>query len=244
MFLLGICCFQRYNFFMKILKKIFFTIILFAIVFSHPQAVVAEQKIAIGREAVMEQALGSAPIEVSEKGKRLARMLDGFDVEHRWLAYKCINWETGKNERHFQLFKKPHCSSFVAAVAKKLGIYMLRPPTHREEYLANAQNQWLEEDGGEYGWKQVDTCLEAQKLANKGNLVVASYENPDPRLPGHIAIVRPYAKTEAQIREEGPQIIQAGKKNYNSTSLKTGFKKFCDDVEGKEILYFSHETDL
>lgn len=216
-------------------KKLLFILIALAALALRSEALSAN------REDVMEQALATSAIQVSDEGERLAAILDGFDVEHHWLANKSVNWETGENIWRPIFFKKPHCSSFVAAVAKKLGIYILRPPQHPEKYLANAQNLWLSEHGREYGWEQVPTAIEAQILANEGHFVVASYRHPDPRKPGHIAIVRPFAKSEETVEEEGPQIIQAGSHNYNSTSVKVGFKEFLRDSKGDKILYFSHK---
>jgi hypothetical protein len=57
----------------------------------------------------------------------------------------------------------------------------------------------------------------------QGNLVVVVYESPDAHKPGHIAIVRPAARPRRLLDENGPSIIQAGEKNYNSTSTKVGF---------------------
>jgi hypothetical protein len=55
-------------------------------------------------------------------------------------------------------------------------------------------------------------------FANQGTLVVVVYESPDSQKPGHIAIVRPSEKSCVRLEESGPQIIQAGQRNYTSTS--------------------------
>jgi hypothetical protein len=47
--------------------------------------------------------------------------------------------------------------------------------------------------------------------------VVAVYRNHHDDKPGHIAIIRQSEKSETAIREEGPQITQAGSANYRST---------------------------
>jgi len=70
----------------------------------------------------------------------------------------------------------------------------------------------------------VRDAKEAQTLANKGSFVVVVYESPDVRKPGHIAIVRPSIKSGAELAEEGPEVIQAGQHNHNSTSVKDGFR--------------------
>ena len=72
---------------------------------------------------------------------------------------------------------------------------MLRPPQHSQELLANAQMRWLRDHGAEYGWRMLPSDVEAQEAANRGELVLEAFENPDPHRPGHIAIVRPSEKT-------------------------------------------------
>jgi hypothetical protein len=65
---------------------------------------------------------------------------------------------------------------------------------------------------------------EAQRLANQGNLVLVLFQNPDQRVPGHIAIVRPSEKSLKALREDGPQTIQAGNHNHDSTNVRIGFQ--------------------
>lgn len=180
-------------------------------------------------------------IAISPAGHRLAKVLDQMDVEHRWLSGKYVKWRTGEP------LDKPvtdgklhsHCSAFVAAAAAELGIYILRPPQHSSTLLANAQYDWLGGEGRKEGWTPVATALEAQQLANQGSLVVAVYRESDKK-PGHIAIIRPSTKGEAKIREEGPQITQAGMDNRVSTSLMEGFKHHRAAFHGGHIRYFAH----
>jgi hypothetical protein len=106
--------------------------------------------------------------------------------------------------------------------------------------LANAQYDWLDGEGRREGWTPVATGREAQQFANRGCLVVAVYKESDPKRPGHIAIVRPNAKSEAKIHEEGPQIIQAGRDNHASTSLKEGFKHHRAAFRDDQIRFFAH----
>jgi hypothetical protein len=54
--------------------------------------------------------------------------------------------------------------------------------------------------------------------------VVVVFEDPDPHVPGHIAIVRPSEKTLTLLEESGPDIIMAGQHNYNKISVRIGFK--------------------
>ena len=83
---------------------------------------------------------------VSANGRRLEATLDATGVERLWPAGEHVNWETGvpdgKPERGEG--RHTHCSAFVAATAKQLGVYILRPPEHGQVLLANAQYDWLE----------------------------------------------------------------------------------------------------
>ena len=71
-------------------------------------------------------------------------------------------------------------------------------------------------------------------------LVVAVYRNHHPKKSGHIAIIRPGAKTAAQIAEEGPDVIQAGGTNFNRASLKRGFANHPQAFARGEIRFYAH----
>jgi hypothetical protein len=184
----------------------------------------------------------SARMSITPAGEHLAAVLDQMDVERHWLAGKSVKWRTGEPlDRPVTEGKShTHCSAFVAAAAEKLGVYILRPPKHPSSMLANAQYDWLSGEGRTEGWTPVAGGLEAQQLANRGFLVVAVYQEADPKRPGHIAIVRPSTKSEATIQEEGPQIIQAGRENHASTSVKEGFKHHRAAFREGRIRYFAH----
>ena len=184
----------------------------------------------------------SKPIEITAAGRHLAKVLDQMDVEHHWLAEKYVKWRTGEPLDKKVDDNKPHthCSAFAAAAAAELGIYILRPPQHSSVMLADAQSDWLKGEGKKEGWQPVATALESQRLANRGDLVVAIYKEPDPKKHGHVAIVLPSAKSEAKIREEGPQIIQAGMENHASASLKEGFKHHPAAFRDNLIRFYSH----
>ena len=191
--------------------------------------------------AVAQETKLVAPI--TPAGQRLVHALDKMDVEHRWLSGKSVKWRTGEalDQPVTDGKSHTHCSAFAAAAAAELGVYLLRPPKHPSAMLANAQYDWLgSEEGRKEGWTPVATGLEAQQLANRGTLVVAVYKESDPKKHGHIAIVRPSAKTDAAIQQEGPQIIQAGMNNYTSASLKEGFKHHRGAFRDGQIRFFSH----
>ena len=90
----------------------------------------------------------------------------------------------------------------------------------------------------------LESPLVAQHRANDGDLVVAVYKSPDTAKPGHIAIVRPSDKSAEDIDREGPQIIQAGKTNYVSTSLARGFSHHPGAWSNRAVRFYAHAVSL
>jgi len=176
---------------------------------------------------------------------RVKRRLDNTGVEQLWPAGVPVDWETGIPDGKPALGdgKHTHCSAFVAAVAKKLGIYILRPPEHSARLLANAQYDWLVTEGEQHGWRSLTNGYQAQLHANRGDLVVAVYKNHHDDKPGHIAIIRPSDRSASEIDQEGPQITQAGSVNYLSTTLKSGFSGHPAAWKRHEVRYFAHTID-
>ncbi|HTR36956.1 MAG TPA: hypothetical protein VMH80_13705 [Bryobacteraceae bacterium] len=183
---------------------------------------------------------------VTADGRRLLAVLDGTNVEFLWLAHEHINWETGlpdKDADYAGPGRSTHCSAFAASVGKKLGVYMLRPPEHGQILLANAQAEWFRSPAGQKsGWRPLATARDAQSLANRGSLVVVVYESPDPHRPGHVAIVRPAHRLQRLLEENGPEITQAGQKNYLKTSTKVGFHVHPGAWPGG-VAYYAHRID-
>jgi hypothetical protein len=180
---------------------------------------------------------------VTARGRWLASELDRMNVESKWIAGARVNWRTGLpvGEGEPLPGRHTHCSAFVAAAAEMLGVYILRPPEHRQTLLANAQNEWLAEEGSAEGWRPLDGPMEAQAAANRGRLVVAGYHNRRDDKPGHIAIVRPGSKSAGDIEAEGPDVIQAGTINSSSISVKAGFAGHVHAWNDDEIEYYVHE---
>jgi hypothetical protein len=122
---------------------------------------------------------------------------------------------------------KTYCNFYASLATAELG--------HKvPQKLANIQNAWLLNEGKAAGWKEV-TAEEAQKQANEGKIVVASWKNPDPAKHGHIAVVRPYADKPFE-KEKGPRITQFGAKNLKEA--------FCSDTFGKRLpdtKFFAHD---
>ena len=59
-------------------------------------------------------------------------------VESKWIAGEHVYWDTGlpTGVPETSPGKHTHCSAFVAAAAKNLGVYILRPPEHGQKLLA------------------------------------------------------------------------------------------------------------
>lgn len=166
--------------------------------------------------------------EITAPGQRLAAFLDGMNVESLWIAHEHVNWETGEPDRG-AAYEGPgnhtHCSAFAAAAAKRLGGYILRPPEHGQVLLANAQAKWLASEQAEgQGWRRLTGARAAEEQANRGNLVVVVFANPDQHEPGHVAIVRPSEKSAEALDRNGPDIIQAGNHNHTRTIVRIGFE--------------------
>jgi hypothetical protein len=189
---------------------------------------------------------GQAADSITPQAQAMIKVLDAMGVESKWIAGEHVYWDTGlpTGVPEISPGKHTHCSAFVAAAAKNLGVYILRPPQYGQMLLANAQNEWLAADGAANGWVKLANAGEAQAAANRGLLVVASYHNHHDDRPGHIAIVRPGNKTVEQIAAEGPDVIQAGAVNKTSISLKDGFAGHPAAWRDHEIVYYAHDVKL
>jgi hypothetical protein len=185
---------------------------------------------------------------ITPAGHRLIVVLDSMDVEHRWPKDQAIEWDTGLpvgptgSEGHDP---DTHCSAFTAAVGKRIGVYMPHPPMYSQIRLSEAQLSYFDSRAGrDDGWRRVDTPEQAQALANQGMLVIVGRmghtSKYDPR-PGHIAVVRPSERTEAQISESGVQMTQAGTHNWRSITAKGGFHHEPGQLPSN-LEYFAHDV--
>ena len=112
--------------------------------------------------------------------------------------------------------------------------------------LANAQEKWLNSpDGSIGGWVKLDidsnSYQKIQQLANEGKVVVALSRNPDPKKPGHAALVMPADRSEALLSSEGPEMIMAGEHNHNHIALLKAFKSHIHSWPSDEVEFFVHE---
>lgn len=202
----------------------------------------------LGLLTLSRQALAGDTSPISPKARDLLRVLDSYDLDHLWQAGVHVHWDTGEPTGHQVTVtpehKHTHCSAFVASVAKRLGIYILRPPEHSATLLANAQLDWLESAPTDSGWRAIGDAEAAQAAANAGDFVVACYRNHKSDRPGHIAVVRPSDRPVSDVAADGPAITQAGLHNYRDTTLRTGFaghpRAWAKD---REIRFFAHRWD-
>lgn len=178
--------------------------------------------------------------------EELWRRLEAMEVDKLWLPGAIVDWKTGlptgqpiKDAKG----KHTHCSQFVAAVADRLGVPLLRPPEHGVVGLANAQSDWLGSDAArKSGWVALKDGAAAQSAANDGRLVLASLKNPDAARPGHIAVVRPGTKAAELLAQEGPDVMQAGGTNALRTSLRRGFGNHKKEYD--QIAFHAHVVEL
>ena len=188
---------------------------------------------------------------IDVKGKKLKDFYLSLNVENLWIAGSHINWETGVADKpDATAGNHTHCSAFVASACKQLGVYVLRPPEHGQILLANAQYNWLKtKDALKNGWRLLDgndrkvIYIQAQKLANEGNVVIAIIKNPDTKKSGHAALVMPKEADVNTLKENGPSLIMAGKHNFNLISLKNGFKSHLASWPENEILFFVNNNN-
>jgi hypothetical protein len=182
-------------------------------------------------------------LRIDESGAKLKEFYLSLNVENLWIAGQHVNWETGQPDNPDATQNiKTHCSTFAAAACKKLNIYILRPPEHKQTLLANAQYDWLEsQEAQNDGWVNIagnGRYLKAQQYANKGYVVIAICQNPDPHKPGHTALVMPAEISADKLSESGPELIMAGLKNYNRTTLKNGFRHHVTDWPENVIRFY------
>ena len=79
-------------------------------------------------------------------------------------------------------------------------------------------------------------------MANHGLIVVAAVKNPDPSMPGHVALVMPKKVEISKIETSGPVVIMAGKHNFNYISLENGFKSHLTQWPEPAILFYVNST--
>lgn len=183
--------------------------------------------------------------QITAAGQALAARLDNSGVQYRWLAGHHVNWLTGQADGGAEdngHGAASHCSAFVAAFARQVGVYVLHPPEHSQILLASAQLAWLAGPrGAQSGWQPVANMVQAQALANQGLLVIVGVPGRTAHKPGHIAIVHPAMLSPDALAAHGPMITQAGEDNAVLTTTREGFK-YHHGAWPDGLVWFSHKA--
>ena len=183
---------------------------------------------------------GTHAAEITAAGRQLKADLDAMNVERLWLPKTQLkSWRTGEAS------DEPLSPGAHALQRIRRGfLFAARYPDARAAAATSVgqpPRDWLLHEGRTEGWRQM-SAEEAQRLANRGVVVVASFKNDDEHFHGghgHIAIIRPSTKSDAQVAKEGPQITQAGGHNYNSTPLNKGFAEQV--IARHQVLFFAYK---
>jgi hypothetical protein len=183
---------------------------------------------------------------LTTQGVQLRNYYLQLHVTGLWIKGHHINWETGEpDDPNADHNIKTHCSVFVAAACERKNVYILRPPAHKQSLLANAQYDWLQSrEATDDGWREItgsntlSVYESAQEYANNGCMVVAVYQNPNPKKSGHSALVMPQGISKEEIDNNGPDLIMAGHINANDISLKKGFEKHISQWPEPAIRFY------
>lgn len=145
----------------------------------------------------------------------------------------------GNNPRYHQGQQgkgETYCNIFVWDVTKAMGAEIPHwvdgngnpvPVGKGKELDANGVVRWLQNHGQNNGWRAV-SAEEAQGMANSGKPVVASWLNP--KGIGHVGMIRPGDYDPVR----GPEMAQAGGKNFNEGHVTDGFGK-------RPVVYYVHD---
>ncbi|HJD55361.1 MAG TPA: hypothetical protein LFW21_01655 [Rickettsia endosymbiont of Pyrocoelia pectoralis] len=132
---------------------------------------------------------------ISETAKKNLEVINSLNVQEKWQKGNVINCKTGETLSEEtakydspKLKRLTHCSCFVYAAANALGLPNKSLPPHPEDNefipaLSNKQVEWYETEGSKNGWSYIknkdrdSNFVQAQKFANQGYLVVATYKN-------------------------------------------------------------------
>jgi len=192
------------------------------------------------------------PYTYTNKQRRLFNLLDTYDMETKWLPGYNVDCETGEYMPPKSTWvKSSHCSCFVYRVCNDLNVKLIGTKEGFNQYkLSTNQLKWLNSDEGKKsGWKKIqgnvtESYVNANKEANKGNLVLAGIEE-DENVLGHISIVRPSNRTDDMIKRDGPDTIASSKINSRSVFLREDFmfnRKNMENYENK-IQIFVNEMN-
>lgn len=182
-------------------------------------------------------------------GMKLRQMYLDMHVEKLWQNGVHVDWRTGlPDDPNATTENATHCSAFVAGACARMDIYILRPPEHVQELLANAQYKWLfSVEATKMGWHQLKgngIYRRAQQAANAGYMVVAAYKNPNPQRAGHIVCVMPARISIDSISSFGPKVIQSSRVNSSNVSFREAFKRVLNAWPASNVLFFYNDRRI
>lgn len=188
-------------------------------------------------------------IGINFNGTQLLNSYSNFNILMRWISVNQVNWFTGQKIYSPDTVNFPvgsHAGAFVAAVANRFDMYILRPPVNTQANLAYNQATWFQESSSAYGWTEIiATGMEniyvlAQNAANQGNVVVSSYQNTE-NGEAHTNIILPsFSITQADLETNGPNCLNVGAINYNQQTLKICYQEFMDAFDENMIKFYQN----
>lgn len=192
------------------------------------------------------QAFPVDPRYINYEGQRSADALniiiDQFDVENRnryqrtststfcnifaWdvtsaMQAELPHWIRRDNNMLYQYdFKKSYSQN--AETARKLNV--------------NNTVDWLKNNADDIGYSEC-TAKEAQHAANRGEVAVTLWKNPNSTKSGHIQVVRPTPNGEEYNSSKGVYLAQAGSNNYNAIYLRDKYSSSYQNA----LIYYTHK---
>ena len=166
-----------------------------------------------------------------EKMTRLEEILLTYNFDFGWAPGYNVNCETGgaMGDKSTTV-KTSHCSCFIYALCKEIGLYIPSPPEYKQFHLADRQLEWISSgDGIKNGWVDIgkhvpDNYIIAQKKANDGYLVIVGVTQDD-GVNGHIGVVRPYRNIDFDIiSSRGPIVMASSSPNTVASYLDDEFR--------------------
>jgi hypothetical protein len=194
-----------------------------------------------------------------ETGAALGRPLPGWSTN---TATHCSGYASAVAARLGVPFPHPPFPADASLFADTYGKAFGRLATRTDALLANKQGEWLAIHARAVvpeapcttpsagNWVHIN-AYQAQSYANQGYLAVAVRINPDPKKPGHIAIIAP-AQPGAKLGDrptrqtaytslavDGPFEAQSGAFNSSYTTVSRGFSP----AKGPSSEWFGADSD-
>jgi hypothetical protein len=146
-----------------------------------------------------------ARINVSTPAKRSPELLMAVLFEHQFRGFA----RYGRRDVTGDGSPETFCNVHTCDVAEAMGVLLPRGKRANELAL------WLASTGAEHGWEKVTEHI-ARAMADEGQLVVASWFNPNSAI-GHICPLEP------SLGEPGLWVSNVGRSNFLRGTLAQAF---------------------